>query len=582
MAGLNEQLPGGVPTGAPPPSVRPDYMDPSDVEGEFNAEPQPNTGQPIPRGLTTPVELADSSGSVPLPSRGQTDVQNLDTPPMPERGERAPGFTTGPLVPQNDSRYQDKSNIVIADVVMGGALPWIQAVADIALGRAPIERFDDVRREHEERIEALKSENPALVGAAENALPFLQGLGLGMMKPARTIAGAAARGATVGGATGAVQGATGGDPAEPTLSSERLAGAVGGAAKGAALGAVGSALPAGVAKGQEALAGRAAAKATADATAKATAQTEAAAKAKAAAQDKAKLIKQRAAEEKTRDDQLLSRFKSFRQVTGEPSKAWKENRKTLADDPELAFRKQAQFEPTLDSFSRMTNLPPVAIAQRLYGKGISPKTPGEQRLWQQLSEVDESWQAAKRRGATTQSPWENAPQPGQTPAAKPATPHAHTDSRSMSFDERVKSQAYSIDPLEKPMKLSEFTKKWNASKSDDMGGDLSQARLTTFLKDAGFDIVKVKGVNHVRSPDARSNSPAGSGRTKSKSGSAATEPAAGATTSAAGAGESAPASGSARPAAALPRPRKPADPSKLRVQPRTPVRPGRRKSKPGK
>lgn len=486
MAQFGELPQAAPPLGGPPP-VRPDFMDPSDVEGEFNSEPQPNAGQPIPRGLTTPVELADASGSVPLPERSPAVSENLDTPPMPERGERAPGFNAGPLVPANDSRYQDKSNIVIADVVMGGALPWIQAVADIALGRAPIERFDDVRREHEERIEALKSENPALVGAAENALPFLQGLGLGMMKPARTVAGAVGRGAAVGGATGAVQGATGGDPAEPTLSSERLAGAVGGAAKGAALGAVGSALPAGVAKGQEALAGRAAAKATADATAKATAQTEAAAKAKKAAKDKAALIKQRATEEKTRDDQLLSRFKSFRQVTGEPNKAWKENRRTLSADPQLAFRRQAGFEPSLESFSKMTNLPPVAIMQRLYGKGIKPETPGEMRLWDQLSEVDQAWQAARRRGVV-----------------------------------------------------------------NDNGGS---------------------------NPTAS----AGAAGPKSKSGPAAAERAAGATTSAAGAGESAPASGSARPAAAVPkRPRKPADPDKLRVQPRTPVRASRRKPKPGK
>lgn len=476
MVGFTEpvQRPGTV---SSTPSLIDGQMTPDDAEGVFNE----NEIDPFrdPRAPTQ-VEFADASGSVPMPERGPAAVQNSDTEavPLPERGERAPSFNPGPLVPSNDSRYSDTGNIVIADTVLGGMLPWIQAAADIALGRVPIERFDDARREHEERVERLKGENQALVSAAENAMPLLSGLGLGMIKPAKTALGTVGRGVAVGGAQGAVQGATSGDPAEPTLSSDRLGSAIGGAAKGAALGGLGASLPAGAAKVGEA-------RDAAAATAKRQAATDKAAATKRSAADaknKVELQKRRAEEERSRDDQLVSMFKSYRQPPAEPYPQWKGNRADLAADPVTTFRKQALREPSLEDFSRMTNLPPAAIMQRLYGKGIKPETPAEIRLWDQLKDVDMAWQAAKRRGV-------NVPD-------APGNPSAQTK-------------------------------------------------------------------------------PSGS---ESRSAAATAERATGAAAGSAGTGSDAPA------ASSVPKPkrtRKPADPNKLRVQPRTPVRAKRTRAKSG-
>jgi hypothetical protein len=411
-----EQAPASA---APPPAVRPDYMDPSDAEQEFNTETPPSWNQPIPGSRMQPTQVASADNAVPLPERAPA-VQNSDSeaPPMPERGERSPTMQRGPFVQQTDSRYSDSANVIIADTILGGMLPWIQAATDIAMGRAPAEQFDNVRMEHEQRIEALKSENQGLVKGAENALPLLSGLGLSMLKGPKTIAGGVARGAAVGGAQGAAQGFTSGDPAEPTMSSNRVANAVGGATKGAALGAVGGALPPTATKFKDAY--NASKAATAAAAKKQDIQSRAAAtKAKnAEAKRVAEVKKMRADEERARDDQLVSKFKSYRQQPETAVKKWAQNREMLQTDPVDAFKQQAAFEPTLESFSRVVNLSPAAISQRLYGKGIKPETPAERRLWEQIQEVDMAWQAHRRRTGTNDA-GSNSSAGGNGPKSRP-------------------------------------------------------------------------------------------------------------------------------------------------------------------
>lgn len=415
---LKEQL--GLPQPAPEqtlgemlPEGLYDPKDKSEILNEYPREQFRDPRQPMQ------VEMADASGKVPLPARNTDRMpeaplsQNPDNSAMPA-AEQEPVFK---YVKPDDSRYQDSGQILIADSVLQGALPWLQAATDVALGRAPAESFDQIRIEHEKRIEEMKAQDPKLVERIQNAMPFLTGLGLSIAKPASTVVGGALRGAAVGGAQGAVQGYTSGPPEEPSISSDRLGQAVGGAAQSAVLGGVGGALPPGVTKGSAAWSKMK------DQTAKAQKRMASAAKAATTRQTKkdaqARKAKQEelAEAETIRDTQLTEKFRSYRQGPSDPSPTWRKNRDHFFASPEEIFKQQAERNPSLEDMSRMLNLPPSAIAQRLYGKTLPNASAGEKRLFQQLHEVDEAWQAVRRKGG-------HAPRMGETANDnyKPPTP----------------------------------------------------------------------------------------------------------------------------------------------------------------
>lgn len=421
MQTLNDALGLGQPKSQPIGEMAPmDIYTPPDVEDIFNERPEPFKDPRRP----TRVEYADASGSVPLPTRAPDASQIRDDPeavPMPERGERSPNMFKGPLIQPNDSRYVDTTNVIVADTILGGLLPWVQAVADVATGRVPVEQMDAARMEHEKRIEELKSGHPNVVSAAEKAMPFLSGLGLGIMKPARTVAGTVGRGMAVGGVEGAVQGFTSGDPEMSSADPDRLTNAVAGGATSAVLGGFGASLPAAAAEGKAMLGRRAARIEREDAAAAASEKRRLAAEkrqATKAANERRKALEE---SERKRDDQLVSRFESYREVTGTPVERWKQNRESLNTQPEAVFKAQAARNATLDDFSRMVNLPPVAILQKLRGKEIKLETPQERSLYKQLEEVEESWQAVRRRGTKVEPNAPASPNAGPPAASAAAT-----------------------------------------------------------------------------------------------------------------------------------------------------------------
>jgi hypothetical protein len=410
--------------GAPMGEMAPmDLYGPSDVEEIFR-EPRPGLVQPKPMQVRT----ADASGQVPLPERAPDVSQYRDTdseiPPMPERGERSPEMFKGPLIQPNDSRYTDTSNLVVADVIMGGLLPWVQATADLASGRIPIEQFDNARIEHEKRIEEIKAGHPQLVGAAEKALPFLSGLGIGVIKPAKTVMGTVGRGAAVAGAQGAVQGYTSGDPEMSSGDPERLGNAIGEGATSAVLGGFGASLPAAASEGKAMLGRRAARIEREDQASAAAEKNRLATEKRQATTERNKQIKARALAEKQRDDQLVERFQSYRDVMGKPVKDWKVKRDLLNNHPDKVFEAQARMNATVEDFSRQVNLPPVAILQKLRGQELKLSTPQERSLYKQLEEIEESWQAVRRRGMKMESKTD-APAPAASadpgPSGNPAS-----------------------------------------------------------------------------------------------------------------------------------------------------------------
>jgi hypothetical protein len=520
MAGtLNDALGLQEPRGAPAGEMAPmDVYMPQDVEEIFRAP-----GEKLPMPDPMQVRVADASGSVPLPARAPEMFQNRndsedETVPLPERGERSPEMFKGPLVSPNDSRYSDVNNLIVGDVITGGALPWIQAVADLASGRIPIEQFDAARQEHEKRIEEIKAGHANVVTAAEKAMPFLSGLGIGMLKPARTIAGTVGRGAAVAGAEGFVQGATSGPIEEPTLSGERLGRGIGGAAEGAALGGLGAALPGGAKETKEMLGRRADRIAKEDAVA-ATAAAKKAASAKTQQTKAAKLRqKQLADEEVAKDKMLVDRFKTYRNVAGEPAADWKEKRHLLNEGPESVFKAQAQMNADLSEFSQNVNLPPVAILNKLRGANIKPETPQERILYNQLQEVEESWLAVRRRGTTGSN--DNTPAPAATVAQKATKP---SPDQGLSVSDYVKNNLR--DPTSGQTTTVSALYTAYASEARKVGGTpMSQVAFRKQLVDAGITPQKIAGQLRVEGA-LNTNAPSTPAKPSGPPAKAATKPA---------------------------------------------------------
>ena len=395
-------------------NIMPEEHDPESLEQELLDRPDP---MDQPAVAPQKVMVADASGNVPMPTRAPNKAAEQPSPVLP------PEQPFG-LVPKDDSRYQDYQQILFADVVLQGALPWLQAGVDIATGRVSPDDFDKVRMDHQHRIESLRQENPEFVQAAEKALPFLSGLGLGIMGgKAGSVMGAAGRGMSAGAAMGAVQGYTSGPIEEPSDSSERVGRAVGQAAESGAIGAAGGAIAKGVQKGVGAAQDAVAARATQRQTEAAERQAQQQAQQRSQRAQQAAKKRQLAKDEAANEERQAGAYEQYTRNPKQFSKHYKENRQEFAKDPESVFRQVAEFQPTMEAFSATLNMPASVIVQRMIPRmrNIQPQTPAERNLYNEMRAVYDSRQAAMRRGISSGEPARpNAGRSGAKPAAKAA------------------------------------------------------------------------------------------------------------------------------------------------------------------
>lgn len=366
-------------------------QDPATMEQMFNPSRQ-EPPQGMPRGEKTMVA---GNGDVPLPSRGDPQT----TPDMPER--RDPGAEVTGLVKPDDTRYKDPQNLLMGNVIMGGMLPWAQAAADVASGRVPPEKFDDARMEHGRRLAELADEHADFVSAAQKTVPFLEGLGMGVMKPASTVAGTMARGAAVAAPQGGARGYSSGPVDEPSGSSKRAVAAVGGAATDAAIGAAGAGVAVVGSKiGSLVSESRALKRTEAEAT-----KLDAEARATSAKTEASKVTAANdAARAKSMDKAYVAENKTiqadYAKHTAMPkgglSRTWEENRKYFASDPTHVYDQMVEKGIDLEGMSKVLNLPSSVIVSRLAGKEIAKDTP----LFKEMMEAHKTMQSFKERGLT--------------------------------------------------------------------------------------------------------------------------------------------------------------------------------------
>jgi hypothetical protein len=389
------------------------------MEDVFNPRPEP-LPTPPPVKVRTAQAAADPSTL--------TD-QNLITPAGPDLPEKAPGQNLAGLVSPDDTRYKDSQNLLVANVLTGGMLPWIQATADVASGRVKSDDFDKVRQEHERRLDELTEQHPDFVAAAENAMPFVTGMMAGFMKPGKTIAGSMGKGAAVAAPQGAAQGYSSGPTEEPSVSGERVGRAVGRGAVTAAIGSAGAAVPSLIGKATSMVAERTARK-TQEAASKKLADDAATADAaargkKTAATDKAattRLNKQRDKEFQAAMDvenkTLATDFQRYTSMPKAPSKFWQDNRKVFAQDPVGTFYEAAEKGIGMEGLARSLNLPPRVIVDRIAGKKLNLDNEAAERLFKEGFEVDRVTREFQKRGLSV--PDAAASKPAET-AAKAAT-----------------------------------------------------------------------------------------------------------------------------------------------------------------
>jgi len=342
------------------------------------------------------------------------------------------------LISPDDSRYQDPQNLLVGNVLTGGMLPWIQATADVASGRVPQDRFDEARQEHARRLEELKQQHPEFVAAAEKAMPFLEGLGLSVMKPASTVAGTMARGAAAALPQGVAHGYSSGPIEEPSASGERTGRAVGQGAIDASIGAAGASVPA-IVSGARSLIGKTttfvaerAAQRTADAEARrSAAAAESAAQAKidkkTASTQKAQTTKLKKkqdiefkANQEAENKQLMADYQRYTAQPQAPAPDWEANRKLLMQDPVGMFNKAAEGGWGLEGLARGVNMSPAAVYNRMTGVKIKYDTAQQEQLYREGAQLADTITLFKKRGLSVGSaPGTNAGNAGGT-AAPPA------------------------------------------------------------------------------------------------------------------------------------------------------------------
>lgn len=387
--------------------IFPDPHDPETMEDVFRPRPDP-LQQPPPMKVR---QAANDTGIRSVRSDAVPNSGQPAEPPMPEAGERPRGAEQAQptaLINPDDTRYKDPQNLLIADVITAGSLPWIQAAADVAAGRVPSDQFDAARQEHAQRLQALRDEHPEFVSAAQKAMPFLEGLGMSLMKPAKTMVGTMARGAGVTAPQGAVRGYTGGPIEEPSASTERTARAVGGAAKESALGAAGATVPSivGGAKSMAttALAARAERKSQETMARKADAERSSTERNQRATEARERNAKAEGERIKDENRQLTEQYAKLRTAPKKVSQHWQENRAQFGKDPANAFEQAAEQKLNLEQFAGALNLPPRVVVNRLSKADFPLDTPEKRKLYNEMLDVDNVWREVEKRGLKPKTP----------------------------------------------------------------------------------------------------------------------------------------------------------------------------------
>jgi hypothetical protein len=300
------------------------------------------------------------------------------------------------LLSPDDSRYDDPANVLFIDTILGGMMPWVQAGVDLAAGRINESQFDQMRQEHQNRLDMLKQNNQSFVSAAEKAAPFLTGLGIGVLGGPSKVATTAKIGGAVGAAQGFGQGFSSGPVEEPSFSGKRVGEGLGTAAITGPMGAAGAAVPAGVAKVKGGLQKRADDKKAAEAD-KVTAAKKYNAKQKAARTRKHKGFEARY------NKDMADKFEEYTTAPADAPSSWKESRKIFMDQTSSQFADAATKGKTVTDLARATNLPEIVVAERI--KASKPNVSGAGvKLMDEVDSILASKEAYRARLGGTDKP----------------------------------------------------------------------------------------------------------------------------------------------------------------------------------
>jgi hypothetical protein len=319
------------------------------------------------------------AGAVPLP----------DIAPQPQDAPQVAPEPSEPAPLDIDTERGDDAWLVIADKLLGGMMPWVMASADLAAGHITEEQFDQARQTHQERINSILKNHPEFSSAVDKAIPFLEGLGIGIAKPAKTIAGTALRAGAVGAATGAAQGFSEGDVEEPSFSGKRVGGAVGGALRGSATSAAGGAMARGVTRRMEM---------------KEEARVADLEKSrKRAKTESARMARERKKRQQMEDEQLAQEYPSYRKMPLEVSGKFADNRKLFNESPETIFKEAADLGQSIDDMAKFLKMSPATIANKLERARPSLDSVEDFRLWRDVQLVLKSRDAFKSRQPSSAS-----------------------------------------------------------------------------------------------------------------------------------------------------------------------------------
>jgi hypothetical protein len=439
------------------PTVRPDVMDPSDVEKSLGVNPlvpaPPSGSPPAPEGRTA------GPGAPPMPDQGQ--------PPLPEKAPLAnPQDLPPQLVSTEDTRYGDPQWIIISNLVTQGALPWLQAATDVAAGRVPTDQFDAARQEHQQRVNDIMDSHPDFVKAAENAMPFLSGLALGIGGKGEKLATTIGKGFGAGAAQGFVQGYTSGPVEEPSVSGNRVAQGIGRGVETGVIGMAGAIAPRAAYSIQKRLEQQAIKKAEQEAAGAADREAQAAQQKKAQTQQKRTQTRATNKAEKERLGVLADKYEErykyppnpYMEHTPEEKRFIMDNRRLFAHDPVRAFTAAAGKGMNLEGFARYVDLPQGVVASRLSGVKLPYDTPQQKSIMAEMWDVYKTQEAYMKLGrggaqnarSSTATSSAGAGSTGSEPGTGPAAPATSAPAGSTAAPTPARKQRFYDKPSVAP------------------------------------------------------------------------------------------------------------------------------------
>lgn len=342
---------------------------------------------PSPAPSPQPPAVDPMAAAEPAPTG---EVLSGSPPPEADSSQIGMGQVGGDL----NTRASSPDWLVMSDIIMGGTLPWAMAAVDVGTGQIPSEQFEQARMAYQQSIDAIKEQHPEFVAAAQKAAPLITGLGVGIFKPAQTVAGTAGRGAVAGAAQGAVQGYTDAPADVPSDDPQRRLDAVSGATRGGALGGAGGAVAGGVQKGMKMRADSKAAAAQAK-------EAEAATQRKETDDYLVKMEEKNAArraefEQKFQRD-LAEKAASYTKKPKIPGPNWQDAQKEFLRDPAGALRRQAARNPSLTQLAEATNLSQASIIAKLKATGLpTPSSDAERTLRAEIDSIMETRKIASK------------------------------------------------------------------------------------------------------------------------------------------------------------------------------------------